>query len=158
MDCKRALEAAKGNFEKALEELKKRGLEIAQKKAGRTAQQGVVESYVHAGGKIGVLVEVNCETDFVARCDDFKRLARDLAMQIAATSPTYIRKEDIPADLLKQKKGDHLEAFCKEQCLLEQPFIKDQAITVRDLVIQIIAKVGENIVVRRFIRFQLGET
>ncbi|MBI4436549.1 MAG: elongation factor Ts [Candidatus Omnitrophica bacterium] len=156
MDCKRALEEASGNFDKALEHLKKRGDQIAQNKAGRTANQGLVESYVHTGGKIGVLVEVNCETDFVARCDDFKRLARDLAMQIAAASPTYLQREDIPPEVLEGKKGNGLETFCKERCLLEQPFIKDQMLTVRDLLTQVVAKVGENIVVRRFVRFQLG--
>lgn len=157
MDCKRALDQAKGNFDKALEALRRRGHEIAEKKASRAANQGVVESYIHTGGKIGVLVELNCETDFVARCDDFKRLARDLAMQIAAIPPLYIRREEIPAEVQKQKQGDHLEEFCKANCLLEQPFIKDQTLTVRDLVTQVIAKVGENIVVRRFIRFKLGE-
>ena len=158
MDCKRALDAASGNFEKALEALRKRGHEIAEKKSSRAANQGLIESYIHTGGKIGVLVELNCETDFVARCDDFKRLVRDLAMQIAATSPAYIRREDIPAEILKEKKGNPLEEFCKEQCLLAQPFIKDQMLTIQDLLTQVIAKVGENIVVRRFIRFQLGES
>lgn len=157
MDCKRALEAASGDFDKALEALRKRGHEIAEKKSTRAANQGLIESYIHTGGKIGVLVELNCETDFVARCDDFKRLARDLAMQIAATPPAYIRREDIPAEILKEKKSAHLEEFCKANCLLEQPFIKDQALTIRDLLTQVIAKVGENIVVRRFIRFRLGE-
>ena len=158
MDCKRALDAASGNFEKALEALRKRGHEIAEKKSSRAANQGLVESYIHTGGKIGVLVEVNCETDFVARCDDFKRLARDLAMQVAATSPPYVRREGIPAEILKEKKGDILDEFCKENCLLEQPFIKDQALTIRDLLTQVIAKVGENIVVCRFIRYHLGDS
>ncbi len=157
MDCKRALDAASGNFDKALEALRRRGHEIAEKKSTRVANQGVIESYIHTGGKIGALVELNCETDFVARCDDFKRLARDLAMQIAATPPAYIRRDDIPAEILKEKKGDPLDEFCKKACLLEQPFIKDQALTIRDLLTQVIAKVGENIVVRRFIRFKLGE-
>jgi len=156
IDCKRALEEASGNFDKALENLKKRGIQIAQEKAGRTANQGLVESYIHTGGKIGVLVEVNCETDFVARCDDFKRLARDLAMQIAAGSPAYLQREDIPPEVLEERKGNGFDAFCKEHCLLEQSFIKDQTLTVRDLLTQVIAKVGENIVVRRFVRFQLG--
>jgi len=158
MDCKRALEKASGNVDKALEELRKRGHEIAEKKSGRATHQGLVESYIHAGGKIGVLVEINCETDFVARCDDFKRLARDLAMQIAAARPAFIRREEIPSEILKEKQGDHLEDYCKENCLLEQPFIKDQTLTIRDLLTQVVAKVGENIVVRRFIRFQLGES
>ncbi|MFH1857446.1 MAG: translation elongation factor Ts [Candidatus Omnitrophota bacterium] len=156
MDCKRALEKASGDFNKALEELKKRGLEIAEKKAGRITQQGLVSSYVHLGGKIGVLVEVNCETDFVARCDEFKQLVRDLAMQVAASHPTYVKREEIPAEVIKGKEGEPLESFCAEQCLLEQPFIKDPAQPVRDRVTQVIAKVGENIVVRRFVRFQLG--
>ncbi len=157
MDCKKALEKASGDLNKALEILKKQGLAIAAKKAGRVANQGTVASYIHMGGKIGVLVEVNCETDFVARCDDFKALARDLAMQVAATNPTYLQKEDIPKEVLKEKQNDHFEEFCKEHCLLQQPFIKDQAMTVQDLLTQVIAKVGENIVVRRFIRFGLGE-
>ena len=158
MDCKRALDAAKGDFDKALEALKRRGHEIAAKKAGRTAGEGLVGSYVHAGGKIGVLVEVNCETDFVARCDDFKQLARDLAMQIAATNPSYIEREEIPKEVLKEKKGNHLEEFCKAACLLEQPFIKDESLSIRDRVAEVVGKVRENIVVRRFIRFKLGES
>ncbi len=156
MDCKRALQEAGGDFNKALEGLRKRGLQIAEEKAGRSANQGLVESYVHTGGKIGVLVEINCETDFVARCDDFKALARDLAMQIAAATPAYLQREDIPADVVSAKQGNGFEEFCKEACLLEQPFIKDAALSIRDRVTQVIAKVGENIVVRRFIRFQLG--
>lgn len=156
MDCKRALSEAKGDFNKALELLQKRGHEIAAKKAQRQAKEGLVTSYVHTGGKIGVLVEINCETDFVARCDDFKTLARDVAMQIAATNPAYITREQVPADQIQDKKDGPLDHFYKEHCLLEQPFIKDESRTIRDCLTQVIAKVGENIVVRRFTRFQLG--
>jgi len=157
MDCKRALDEASGNFDKALEVLKKRGLAMVAKKAGRAAHQGLVESYIHLGGKIGVLVEVNCETDFVARCDDFKNFTKDLAMQIAASNPTYVKREDIPQDVRDEHQGNHFDEFCKNNCLLEQPFIKDQAVTVQDLLSQVVAKLGENIVVSRFTRFQLGE-
>jgi len=157
MDCKKALAEAKGDFDRALKILEKRGHEIAAKKADRQAKEGVVASYIHAGGKIGVLVELNCETDFVARCDDFKSLARDIAMQVAATNPSYLSREEVPQDQIKDKKQNGpLEAFYRTHCLLEQPFIKDESRTIRDCVTQVIAKVGENIVVRRFSRFQLG--
>ena len=155
MDCKRALAEAKGNSEAALKILEKRGHEIAAKKAQRQAREGVVASYVH-GGKIGVLVEINCETDFVARCDDFKDLAKDIAMQIAATGPSYVSREEVSAEQIKGKQDGPLENFYKTHCLLEQPFIRDEHLTIRDRLTQVIAKVGENIVVRRFVRFQLG--
>ena len=152
MDCKEALAEASGDFDKALKVLERRGHEIAAKKASRQAKEGAVASYIHAGGKIGVLVELNCETDFVARCDDFKFLARDIAMQIAATSPLYVSREEVPSADAK----DTSDGFYRQHCLLEQPFIKDESKTIRDCVTQVIAKVGENIVVRRFSRFQLG--
>ena len=156
MDCMRALTEAKGDFDKALKVLEKRGHEIAAKKADRQAKEGLVVSYIHPPGKIGVLVELNCETDFVARCDDFKNLARDIAMQIAAANPSYLSREDVPADEIKDQKDGPLENFYQQRCLLEQPFIKDESRTVRDCLTQVIAKVGENIVIRRFARYQLG--
>jgi elongation factor Ts len=146
MDCKRALEESGGNLDKARTWLRNRGAAIAEKKAGRVASQGLVDSYIHGGGRIGVIVEVNCETDFVARSEDFKKLAHDIAMQIAATNPKYIgTEEDIPADLLPD-----------EQPLLKQPFIRDPGQSIQGLVHEAIGKLGENIVVRRFSRFELG--
>jgi elongation factor Ts len=146
MDCKRALEESGGNMDKARQWLRERGAAIAEKKAGRVASQGVVDSYIHGGGRIGVIVEVNCETDFVARGDDFKKLAHDIAMQIAATNPKYIgTEENIPDDLLPD-----------EQPLLKQPFIRDPGQTIQQLIHEAIGKLGENIVVRRFSRFELG--
>lgn len=146
MDCKRALEESGGNMDKARQWLRERGAAIAEKKAGRVASQGLVESYIHGGGRIGVIVEVNCETDFVARSDDFKKLAHDIAMQIAATNPKYVGTEEgIPDDLLPD-----------EQPLLKQPFIRDPGQSIQQLVHEAIGKLGENIVVRRFSRFELG--
>ena len=156
MDCKRALAEAKGDAQAALKILERRGHEIAAKKATRQAKEGAVVSYVHTGGKIGVLVEINCETDFVARCDDFKVLAKDIAMQIAAADPSYVSREEVSSNQTKDKQDGPLEIFYKTHCLLEQPFIKDEHLTIRDRLTQVIAKVGENIVVRRFVRFQLG--
>lgn len=147
MDCKRALTESEGDFEKAKEALRQRGLAAAEKKAGRVAAQGLVESYIHAGGRIGVLLELNCESDFVARTDDFRALAHDIAMQIAALAPTYIRAEDVPADAQVEPN----------EILLNQPFIRDAGVTVHDLIRNNIAKLGENIQVRRFVRFSLGE-
>ncbi len=148
MDCKRALTEAEGDFEKAKEALRQRGLAAAEKKAGRVAAQGLIESYIHAGGRIGVLIELNCESDFVARTDDFHALAHDLAMQVAALAPTYIRAEDVPADTQVEPN----------EILLNQPFIRDAGVTIQDLIRNYIAKLGENIQVRRFVRFSLGET
>ena len=156
MDCKEALMRAKGNFDKAMQVLREKGVAIAAKKSTRKVQEGRIESYVHLNNKIGVLVEVNCETDFVSRCEDFKRLAKDLAMQITALNPLYVKKEDVPKDELEKHKG-RLEDFYRQACLLEQLFIKDQAKTVRDYLTEVIAKVGENILIRRFVRFQMGE-
>ena len=147
MDCKRALTEAKGDFEKAKEVLRQQGLASAEKKAGRVATQGLIESYIHAGGRIGVLIELNCESDFVARTDDFHALAHDLAMQVAALAPTYVRAEDVPADA-------QVEA---NEILLNQPFIRDAGVTIQDLIKGNVAKLGENIQIRRFVRFSLGE-
>ncbi len=149
IDCKKALIEAEGDVEKAIEILSKRGLAIARKKADRLTNQGIIEAYVHPGGQIAVLVEVNCESDFVARTEEFKELAHNLALQIAAMSPQFIAPDDIPEE---QK----LDVKLEEICLLSQPFIKDQNKTVQDIIAETIAKVGENIKVRRFVRFELG--
>jgi len=153
--CKDALKEASGDVQKAVVLLRKRGLEIAVKKQGEIAREGRVEAYVHMGNKIGVLIEVNCETDFVARNSDFAQFTRDLAMQIAACNPAYIKIEDVPKDVLEQESDKEL--FAKNNCLLEQPFIKDPGITIKDYLGSLISKVGENIVVRRFIRYKIGE-
>lgn len=179
MDCKRALIETDGNIEKAIEWLRQKGLAQAAKKAGRTAAEGVVDAYIHLGGRIGVLIEVNCETDFVARTDEFKSLVHDLAMQVAAANPQYVSREDVPADVLEKEKeiqrcrvleegkpaavadkivAGRMEKYYQETCLLEQPFIKDQEVKVMDLIKEKIAKIGENIQVRRFARFEMGET
>ena len=147
MDCKRALIETGGDKEKAIEVLRERGLSVAEKKSHRATEQGLVECYIHAGGRIGAMVEVNCETDFVARTDDFKALARELAMQVAATGPLSISEEDLPAGA---------EGKPEELCLLRQAYIRDPGRTVRDIINDIIAKTGENVQVRRFARFELG--
>ncbi len=147
MDCKRALEDADGDFDRAVQLLRERGIARAEKRASRTAHQGLVESYIHAGGRIGAIVELNCETDFVARTDEFKALAHDLAMQVAATSPVAVGDDDLPSGA----EGD-----LSDLVLLRQPFIKDPSRRIDDLVRDAIAKTGENIVVRRFARFELG--
>jgi elongation factor Ts len=147
MDCRGALVSCQGDMDKALAILKEKGLAKAEKKSTRSTMMGIVESYIHTAGRIGALVEVNCETDFVARTDDFKCLAHDIAMQVAALSPTYIVEEDIP----EGTKVDPVEA-----CLLSQPFIKDPTQTIKDRIVATIAKTGENIKVRRFTRFELG--
>ena len=179
LDCKQALEATNGDFDQAIERLREKGLATAARKAGRVAKDGVIESYVHAGSRVAALIEVNCETDFVARTDDFKQLAHDLAMQVVAARPRYLSPEDIPDEEIQRErniyraqvaemgnKPDHvvdrivegkLQKYYEEVCLLRQPFIKDEGPTVQDLIIQMIAKLGENIVVRRFVRFELGE-
>ncbi|MDK2784245.1 MAG: elongation factor Ts [Bacillota bacterium] len=179
MDCKRALQETDGDMEKAIEYLREKGLAAAAKRAGRTAAEGVIEAYIHLGGKLGVLVEVNCETDFVARTPEFREFARDIAMQVAAANPQYLTREDVPAEVLNKEREilraqalnegkpekvvdriveGRLEKFYSENCLLEQPFIKDPDKKVRDLLAEKIARIGENIVIRRFVRFQLGET
>jgi elongation factor Ts len=149
MDCRTALMSCKGDIEKALEFLKEKGFAKAQKKADRSTGQGVVESYIHTAGRIGALVEVNCETDFVARTDEFKELAHCLAMQVAAMNPQYIAEKDIPKDKAK-------DVVAAEVCLMLQPYIKDLTKTVNDVVTETIAKTGENIKVSRFIRYELG--
>jgi len=154
-DCKKAIEEAGGDIEKAIKLLRKRGLEIAQQKKGRATQEGRIESYVHLGNKLGVLLEVNCETDFVANNRDFCQFTKDLAMQIAAASPLYIGREDVPKSAIN--KVDDKDEFYKKNCLLEQPFIKDPLITIKDLLADIVAKMNENIVIRRFIRYKIGE-
>jgi elongation factor Ts len=178
MDCKKALAECGGDFTKAEEFLRKKGLSSAAKKSTRAATEGAVASYIHMGGKIGVLVEVNCETDFVARTDGFQTLVKDIAMQIAAASPQWIRREDVPKDVIgkeidiakaqgrDQKKPEailekiatgKMEKFYGEFCLLEQPFVKDDKKKIQDVLNEAIAKLGENIQIRRFARFVLGE-
>ena len=154
-DCKKALQEAGGDIKKAIELLRKRGLEIAAKKQDRVAKEGRIEAYVHLGNKIGVLLEVDCETDFVAQNSDFCLFTKDVAMQIAACNPTYIKKEDVPAHIIKAVKDK--EQFYKDNCLLEQVFIKDPNITIKDYLGSLVAKIGENIVIRRFIRYKVGE-
>ena len=155
IECKKALEEAKGNFDKAKEILQKRGLEIAAKKGDRAAKEGRIEFYIHQGSKIGVLVEVNCETDFVARNEAFCRFTKDVAMQIAATSPKYIKREDVLQEVLAGQKDK--DAFIKEVCLLEQPFIKDPKQTIHDCLRSLIATIGENILISRFVRYKVSE-
>jgi elongation factor Ts len=149
MDCRNALLQTEGNVEKALELLKEQGYAKAQKKSARTASQGLVECYIHTGGRIGALIEINCETDFVARTDEFKSLAHDLAMQVTACSPQFISEKDIP-------EGEEV-ADPAIACLLQQPFIKSPDMTVQDIITQAIARIGENIRVSRFARFEIGE-
>jgi len=153
--CKKALEEAGGDIKKAVELLRKRGLEIAAKKGERSAKDGRIEAYVHLGNKIGVLLEVDSESDFVARNSDFAQFTKDLCMQIAACDPSYIKKEDVPLELLE--KEHNKEEFIKNNCLLEQVFVKDPSITVKDYLGSIIAKLGENIIIRRFTRYKIGE-
>jgi elongation factor Ts len=177
MECKKALTESSGDFEKAVDLLRQKGLSSALKKAGRIASEGLIDAYIHMG-KIGVMVEVNCETDFVARTDDFRELTKDIAMHIAATNPLYLSKEDVPEDVIEREKEIYraqikdkpphvaekiiegkLEKFYTEACLLEQLFVKDpdQKQRIKDIITEKIAKLGENIVLRRFMRFQLGE-
>lgn len=178
MECKKALVETDGDLQKAVDYLREKGLAAAAKKADRVAAEGAVGSYIHAGGKIGVLVEVNCETDFVAKTDDFQALVKDIAMQIAATNPAYLKREDVPSAIIEHERevlrvqalnegkpeaivermiDGRIEKFYKENCLLEQPFIKDGDQSVSDIITEKIAKIGENISVRRFTRYQLGE-
>src|ERR1700756_4782616 len=178
MDCKQGLTEATGNMEQAVVIPRKKGFSVAAKKATRVTSEGSVGSYIHAGGKIGVLVEVNCESDFVARTDDFKELLHDIAMHIAASDPKYVRKEDVtPADFAREKDiylaqaiasgkppqiaekmvAGKMEKFYEEVCLLEQPFIKDQTVSIAQLIATKIGKLGENISVRRFVRFKVGD-
>ena len=178
MDCKRALEKAGGDMDEATDYLRKQGMAQAAKKASRTAKEGIIYSYIHPGDKLGVLLELNCETDFVARTEDFKLLAKDIAMQIAATNPLVVTRSDLRPEILDKEKEIYrtqaknegkpekiierivegkLEKYFQEVCLLEQPFVKDQDRSLKDRIDETIAKLGENIAVKRFVRFRLGE-
>jgi elongation factor Ts len=154
-ECKKALAETEGDFNKALSLLKTKGAQVLAKKSSRTTQQGLIESYIHFGGSLGSLVEVNCETDFVARTDIFKKFVKDVAMQVVAASPSYIKREDVPQDAL-QGLAD-TEEFIKRTCLLEQPFIKDNKVLIGDYLKEVVQQSGENIVISRFVRFALGE-
>ena len=178
MDCKRALKETQGNIDKAIEFLRQKGLAKATKRVGRRADEGLIGSYIHAGDRIGVLVEVNCETDFVARTPEFKDLVKDISMHIAATDPQYLRREDIPEEIIQKEKHilrmqalemgkpekvvdriveGRMERFFSEVCLLEQAYVKDLDVTVGDLLNSLVGKIGERIAIRRFSRYQLGE-
>ncbi len=177
MDCKKALSETDGDMEKAVDLLRKKGLAVAAKRAGRATSEGVIETYIHAGGKLGVMIELNCETDFVAKTDQFRELARDLGMHIAASSPISVDREGVPADVLAREKDIYvqqalesgkpenivekivsgkMEKFLAEICLLEQSYVKNPDLTIQDLLTDCIGKMGENISVRRFVRFQIG--
>lgn len=178
MDCKKALQDANGNIEEAIVLLRERGLAAASKKSGRTASEGIIESYIHGEGRIGVLIEVNCETDFVARNSEFKNFVHELAMQIAAANPQYVRREDIPESVIQREREiiraqvmnegkpaniadkiieGRLEKYYKENCLMEQSYIRNPDITIEDFLKEKIAKLGENIIIRRFTRYEVGE-
>lgn len=159
IECKKALEKTENNLEKALEMLKEKGIQIAEKKIDKATREGLIGSYIHSNGKIGVLVEVTCESDFVARTEDFKELVKNLCLQIAATAPEYIKKEDIPAETLEEKKKTYkdISIFYKEKVLFEQSFIKDESQNIEQYVKGKIAKLGENIKVNRFTRYEIGE-
>jgi elongation factor Ts len=178
MDCKEALAASDGSVEQAIDYLRKKGLQAAAKRSARSTREGIVGSYIHGGGRLGVLVEVNCETDFVARTDEFQELVRDIAMQVAASNPLYVSRQDVPSEaiakerdiLTEQAKASgrpphalaqivegRLEKYFQDVCLLDQPFVKDSALTIAELIQAKIAKTGENITVSRFARFVLGE-
>lgn len=175
LDCKKALDEAQGNLEQAETILRKKGVASAAKKAGRSTSDGLIEAYIHVGGKVGVLVEVNCETDFVAKTDDFKSFCRDICLQIAAANPSYVRREEVPeADLAKERDiaaaqlagkpaaaiqkivEGKLEKYYSQVCLLDQPFVKAPEKTIKDLLTEKVAKLGENMQIRRFVRYQLG--
>lgn len=178
MDCKKALAECGGDLEKALDFLRKKGLATAQKRSGRETSEGVIESYIHMGGKIGVMVEVNCESDFVAKTDDFRDFAKNIAMHIAAMNPLGLDPEDIPIELIEREReifrdqaremgkpekmleqivDGKVNKFYKDSCLMSQPYVKDPKLTIADLLNEVIAKIGENIKIKRFARFQLGE-
>jgi len=178
MDCKKALQETGGDMEKAIDYLREKGLAQAAKKAGRLASEGLVEAYIHGDGRIGVLIEVNCETDFVAKTDEFKELVRELAMQVAALKAEYVSREDVPEDVLERKRevnrqralnegkpanvvdrivDGRIEKYFEEVCLLEQPYVRDNDKKIKDLIQEKIAKIGENIQVRRFVRYERGE-
>jgi elongation factor Ts len=178
MDCKKALEETNGDFEKAVEILRKKGIDVANKRSGRQASQGTVAAYIHMGGKIGVLVEVNCESDFVAKSDDFNNFVKDVSMQVAAASPDWVTRDEVPQNVLDKEKEilkeqalktgkpekviekiveGKLSKFYSERCLMDQPFVKDQDKTVKQLLEELMAKTGEKCLVRRFVRYQVGE-
>ncbi len=178
MDCKAALSDAKGNFEEAIDILRKKGIAAIARRSGRVASEGLIDSYIHIGSKLGVLIEVNCETDFVSRSTDFQAFVKDLCMQIAAANPQYISRDDVPDGIVDHEKEiiatqsktegkpekaiekiveGRLEKFYAEVCLLDQPYIRDQKKVIKDLLGELTAKIGENVVIRRFVRFQLGE-
>lgn len=180
MDCKKALVECDGNMDKAMDYLRERSLAASAKKAGRIAAEGIVDSYIHLGGKIGVLLEVNCETDFVAKTDDFKQLVHDIAMQIAAAKPTYVRREEVdqaeiekekeilkaqalnepnpkPLAIIEKMVDGRIEKYYKEVCLMEQPYVKDPGTTISALINEATAKIGEKISIRRFVRYEMGE-
>lgn len=154
-DCKQALSESKGDFNQALKILKSKGIQMLEKKGSRATSQGAIDSYVHFGGNLAALVEVNCETDFVARTEMFKKFVKDIAMQVAAANPEYVAKEDIPEDILKSVKNE--DEYVKQYCLLEQSFIKDGKFSVGGYLRDMVSKTGENIVIKRFVRFSLGE-
>jgi elongation factor Ts len=177
LDCQHALKESDNDLDRAVEHLRQKGLATAQKKAGRETNEGTIAAYIHPGSRIGVLVEVNCETDFVARNEEFQAFVKDLALQIAASNPAYVKRDDIPAAVIEKEKQIYqaqakemgkpeaawpkivegkIEKFYQEACLMEQVFIKDPTVTIKDLVTQKIAKIGENITIRRFTRYQLG--
>jgi elongation factor Ts len=178
MDCKKALSETNGDVEKAVEYLRKKGVSAAEKKAGRETKQGSIISYIHGGGRIGVLVEINCETDFVARNENFQNFSRDIGMHVAATNPRFLNREAVPTDILEKEKEIHraqlrdqkkpeammekiiegkLNRFYEENCLLEQAFVKNPDVTIGDYLKETIAKIGENIVITRYVRFELGQ-
>jgi elongation factor Ts len=172
VDCRNALQQAGGDLEKATEILRAKGLATAEKKAARIAGEGLIEAYIHTGGKLGAMVEMNCETDFVARTDEFRRLARDLAMQVAAAAPRYVSREEIPPEAVEEQRArlavdlagkpaaaleGRLEKWYGEVALLDQPFIKDEARRIKDVITEAVARIGENIRVRRFARFKIGD-
>lgn len=177
-DCKKALSESKGDLEKAIQIIREKGLATAAKKAGRVAQEGLIESYIHLNGRIGVLVEINCETDFVAKTDEFRALAHDIALHVAGAGPQYLTSEQVPQDIVDKEKEilagqakneglsgeqlkkvveERLNRFFSENCLMDQPFIRDPDKTIADLIGETVGRIGENIVIRRFVRYQLGE-
>lgn len=177
MDCKKALSENSGDMEKAIDFLRQKGLAVAAKRAGRATSEGVIETYIHAGGKLGVMVELNCETDFVAKTDDFREFARDVAMHIAAANPVSLNREDVPADIVERERQIYvqqaldsgkpanivekmvtgkIDRFLAEVCLLEQQFVKNPEKTIQDMLTELVGKMGENVSIRRFARFQVG--
>ncbi|MDO9041449.1 MAG: translation elongation factor Ts [Desulfocapsaceae bacterium] len=177
MDCKKALSENAGDMEKAIDFLRQKGLAVAAKRAGRATSEGVIETYIHAGGKLGVMVELNCETDFVAKTDDFREFARDVAMHVAAANPVSLSREDVPADLVERERQIYaqqaldsgkpanivekmvvgkIDRYLSEICLLEQQFVKNPEKSIQDMLTELIGKMGENVSIRRFVRFQVG--